>query len=36
MQIFFFVEDKMISCSLAYFSGKQDGPKQVQFPGEGA
>lgn len=38
MQIVFLVEDEMTSCSLAYFSGKQDGPKQVQlqFPGEGA
>lgn len=26
------MEDKMSSCSLAYFSGKQDSPKQVQFP----
>lgn len=36
MQIVFLVEDKMTSCSLAYFSGKQDSPKQVQFPGEEA
>lgn len=35
MQIVFLVEDKkMPSCSLAYSSGKQDSPKQVQFPGE--
>lgn len=36
MQIVFLVEEKMTSCSLACFSGMQDSPKQVQFPGEEA
>lgn len=36
MQIVFLVEGKMTSCSLAYFSGKEGSPKQVQFPGQGA
>lgn len=36
MQIVFLVEEKMTSYSLAYFSGKGDSPKQVQFPGEEA